>query len=43
MDLNESDHEVIIDCLTRYAVLQHLVINEIVREEIMELVEQYLN
>jgi len=43
MDLNESDHEVIIDCLTRYAVLQHLVINKIVREEIMELVEQYLN
>ena len=43
MDLNESDHEVIIDCLTRYAVLQHLVINEIVREEIMDSVEQYLD
>ena len=43
MDLNESDREVIIDCLTRHAALQHLVINEIVREEIMELVEQYLN
>ena len=43
MDLNESDREVIINCLTRHAVLQYLVINEIVREEIMELVEQYLN
>src|SRR6266480_2924300 len=43
MDLNESDREVIINCLTRHVVLQYLVINEIVREEIMELVEQYLN
>ncbi len=43
MDLNESAREAIIDYLTRHAALQHLVLNEIVREEIMDSVEQYLD
>jgi len=43
MDLNESDRDAITDCLMRHAALQHLVINEIVREDIMESVEQYLD
>ena len=43
MHLDDSDREAIIDCLTRHAAFQHLVINEIVREEITESVEQYLD
>ncbi len=43
MDLNKSAREAIINCLTRHAALQHLVLNKIVREEIMDSVEQYLD